>query len=250
MRIALRISLVAAVLALVAAAPAAVAGKPGGGGSRGCTAGAPGVAVDNNWSWSGLGSWGLPGQQLTYAIAVRNYDVGCGSSSFVVTVSAPDGFSVSLPADTITLKSYSTGYLWAHVTSPSSVADGDYPLTVTVRRSGESNQSASTRTYYKVYSSDTVAPTLFWPNPAEGQTVTGRSYDIVVSSSDDHAVRKVDLYLDGAYLATTMCDNISYTCQLSYKASATVGQHTATFKAYDWLGNSTVLTVKFTVASK
>jgi hypothetical protein len=72
-------------------------GKPGGGGSGGgtCTQAAPRAAADNNWAWGAPGSWGLPGQQLMYAIHVFNNDVGCGSSTFAVSLSAPGGFSVS-----------------------------------------------------------------------------------------------------------------------------------------------------------
>ena len=53
-----------------------------GGGRKGsCTRNAPGVSIENSWGWSQWGSWGMPGQQLTYLIDVRNYDVGCSSSS-------------------------------------------------------------------------------------------------------------------------------------------------------------------------
>jgi hypothetical protein len=244
-KLAIRIVIVALV-ALFGVVPGAFAGKGGGKGGGSCTLSAPGVSIDNNWSWTGQGSWGMPGQQLTYAISVRNYDQGCSSSSFVVTLSAPGGFSVSLPVDTIALKAYSSGYLWAYVTAPAGAVDGDYPLTATVRRAGTSDTASGTTSYYKVYSSDTTAPTLFWPNPADGQTISGRSYDVIVSSSDDHAVRKIDLYLDGVYKSTAACDNISYTCQLSYKASSSAGQHTATFRSYDWMGNLYVMTVTFT----
>jgi hypothetical protein len=250
--LAFRIALGAAfaALAFVPVAPAASdgGGKGNGGASR-CTRNAPGVSVDNSWSWTGLGSWGLPGQQLTYLIAVRNYDIGCSSSSFVVSLSAPGGFSVSLPTSTITLKSSSTGYLWASVTSPAAIADGDYPVTVTVARAGTSDPSGSFTSYYKVYSSDTVAPTLYWPNPGDGTTISGGSYGVIVSSSDDHAVRKLDLYIDNVYTSTASCDGVSYTCQLNYNWSlrGVSGQHTATFKAYDWMGNVGVLGVTFTV---
>lgn len=84
-------------------------GKPGGGGGTSCTASAPRASVDNTFAWASPGSYGLPGQQLKYAIDVFNNDVGCGSSSFVVTVSAPGGFSVSVPTSTITLSSASSG---------------------------------------------------------------------------------------------------------------------------------------------
>jgi Bacterial Ig domain len=243
------------VVAFLVLVPAAVAGKghggaSGAGTSSSCVQAAPAVVVQNNYAWGSSGSWGLPGQQLGYDLQVLNYDVGCGSSSFVVSVSAPSGFSVSMPTNTISLASGSSGYLWAYVTSSTGVADGDYPLTVTVGRVGASAAAASATTYYKLYSSDTTAPTLFWSNPGDGTTISGNSYMVTVSSSDDHAVKKIDLLIDGAYKATVNCDNTTYICQLSYKWSLSHarGKHTATFRSYDWLGNVGASTVSFTVS--
>jgi hypothetical protein len=254
-----RIALVGALLAL-ALVPAALANSganPGGNTSTtsasssktsGCTPGAPGVAVQNTYGWGLSGSWALPGQQVGYQVRVDDLDVGCGSTSFVLTVSAPDGFSVTVPTSTVSLRSGTSAYLWAHVTSPSFASDGDYPLTVTVTRSG-TGSAASQIAYYKVYSTDTAAPTLFWPNPWDGATLSGSSYNVVVWSNDDHAVRKIELYLDGAYRTTTVCDGVAYNCALSYKWSLrhVHGQHTATFKSYDWMGNVAAMTVTFTV---
>jgi len=249
----LRIALIAAisvvVLALVpvaSAAPPSGGGGHGGGGKGSCIQKTPGVLIDNNWQWGAPGSWGLPGQQLTYAVDVINYDVGCGSSTFTVSVSAPNGFSVSSPANTIALKSSSSGYLWPNVRAPSVVTDGDYPLTVTVQRAGTTSVSATN--YYKVYSSDTVAPTLYWASPGDGTTITGRSYNLSVSSSDDHAVKKIDLFVDNVYASTAVCNDISYSCQLTYNWPTSAGQHTATFRSYDWMGNVGETTVRFTAS--
>jgi hypothetical protein len=121
-----------------------------------------------------------------------------------------------------------------------------YPLTVTAQRSGST--SASTTTVYKVYSADTTTPTLFWASPGNGTTISGHSYNVTVSSSDDHAVEKIDLYIDGAYVSTQNCNDITYTCQLNYGWSPRTGQHTATFKSYDWMGNVGTVTVSFTVS--
>jgi hypothetical protein len=234
-------ALVALVLAFVLV-PTAFAGKPGG--SR-CTQNAPSVVVDNNYAWGQWGSFGLPGQRLMYAIDVFNHDAGCASSTFAVSFSAPSGFAVSFPTSTISLKSGSSGYLWAYVTSPSTAADGDYPLVAKVTRADTSGSFTSA---YKVYSSDTVAPTLYWQNPADGQAISGRSYNFTVSSNDDHAVKQIELSIDGGYMTTSACDDIAYSCQLYYKwPMGSPGQHTATFKSYDWLGNAVVLTVGFTV---
>jgi Bacterial Ig domain len=251
-RIAHAASFVAVVvtLAIVPAAIAAKGGHGGGGGGGGgtCTRNAPGVTVENNWEWGATGSWGLPGQRLTYSVRVTNNDLGCSSSSFVLSLSAPNGFSVSVPTASINLASSSAGNLVAYVTSPTAIADGDYGLTASVQRSGASSSDASSTSYYKVYSSDTVAPTLFWMNPGEGTAITSRSYNVTVSSSDDHAPKSIDLYIDGAYVSTKACDNMTYICSLNYTWSTKVGTHTATFKSHDWLGNVGVATVTFTVS--
>jgi len=218
--------------------------------SRSCTTNAPRVFVENNWAWGSPGSWGLAGQQLGYQIQVTNYDSGCGPSSFVISMSAPDGFSVSVPTNTISLKSTSQGFLWAYVTSPSVIADGDYPLIATVARAGASTPDATTFTsYYNVYSADTTAPTLFLSNPWDGATISGSSYNVVVSSSDDHAVSSIDLFIDNAYVTTATCDDVTYICHLAYNwpLRGLSGQHTVTFASYDWMGNVGLLTVTFTV---
>ena len=217
--------------------------------SRSCTTNAPRVFVENNWAWGSPGSWGLAGQQLGYQIQVTNYDSGCGPSSFVISMSAPDGFSVSVPTNTISLKSTSQGFLWAYVTSPSVIADGDYPLIATVARAGASTPDATFTSYYNVYSADTTAPTLFLSNPWDGATISGSSYNVVVSSSDDHAVSSIDLFIDNAYVTTATCDDVTYICHLAYNwpLRGLSGQHTVTFASYDWMGNVGLLTVTFTV---
>src|SRR5262245_4962913 len=199
------LSLAVLALALVPAAGVAAKGSgagkpggggkpPGGGGGGSCTQAAPRASVDNTYAWAAKGSFGLPGQPLKYAINVFNNDVGCGSATFVVSLSAPSGFSVSMPSATITLNSASSGYVWATVTSPNPVADGDYALNVTVTRSGSADAAGPFPSLYKVYSSDSVGPSLRYPNPWDGATVSGRSYAFAVASSDDHAVKKIDLY--------------------------------------------------------
>jgi Bacterial Ig domain len=194
-----------------------------------------------------VGVVGTAGQQLTYAINVMNYDVGCRSSNFVVGVSAPSGFATALAATTVTVKSSSSRYVYASVTSPATSVDGDYPLAFTVRRAGGSGAGTFT-SYYKVYSSDSAAPTLYRVSPGDGATISGANI-FSVTSEDDHAVKKIELYVDGAYRSTTVCDNVAYNCQMHAPTSVQgQGQHTATFKSYDWFGNIGTLTVGFTVA--
>jgi hypothetical protein len=236
-------------LVLVGTALAKGPGRPGGGG-KSCIPTAPAVAVDNNWSWSGSGSWGYPGQQLTYAINVINYDVGCAAGNFVINVQAPSGFQVTIPTNTISLKASTNAYLWAYVTSPNTAVSADYPLTVTVTRAGAAGPAGSATSYYKVYTTDATAPTLFWANPGEGQVLDGRTVDITASSSDDHAVSRIELYVDGTRVSSTECDNVTYICQLHHSWPASGGSHTATFRSYDWMGNSGSLSVSFAVGSQ
>ena len=234
-------------LPFTAAVPAAVAGKPGGGGGK-CTRNAPVIAVDNTFKWGAWGSWATPGQQRTYAINVMNYDVGCRSSDFVVGLSAPSGFSTAVPTSTVAVRSLSSQYLYASVASPASAADGDYPLRFSARRAGGSDEGTFTSSY-KVYSSDSTAPTLYWVAPGDGATISGTSYTFSIASEDDHSVRKIELYVDGAYRSTTVCDDVTYNCQMLAPTSIQgQGQHTATFKSYDWFGNVGTRTVSFTVA--
>jgi hypothetical protein len=218
-----------------------------------CVQSTPSLVVENNWAWGQTGSWGMPGQRLTYQFEVINQDAGCASSTFLLSVTGPAGFSVTIPTSAISLKSGTGGFLLASVTSPSVIVDGDYALGVSVQRAGPTTSVgasySSATTYYKVYSSDISAPRLFLANPYAGQSISGHSFTMTVSSSDDHAVKSIDLYIDNTAVTTTACDDITYLCHLSYKWSlrGVAGPHTATFRSHDWMGNTGVLTVPFTV---
>jgi hypothetical protein len=247
--IAARASTITGLIAALAIAPSALAGKGGGskpsGGS--CVRKAPAVYIDNTYDWAAYGSWGLPGQKLTYSVHVVNYDAGCGTSSFSLSVSAPTGFTTSVPTTAISLKSGSDGYLSVYVTSPSSSADGDYPLTFSLQRTGTAGTAGSATSWFKVYSSDTTAPTLYWGTPGDGSTISGRSFNVGVEASDDHAVKSIEIYIDGVLKLNWACDDIAYGCDAIYAWSTRAGSHTVTFIAHDWLGNASSLTNQFTV---
>jgi hypothetical protein len=178
-----------------------------------------------------------------------NDDVSCGSSTYAISLAAPDGFAISIPQSTLTLSSGTIGYLWAYVTSPTGIPDGDYPLSLSVTRAGTTSPGGTATSYYKLYSSDSVPPTLYYASPWDGAAISGRSYNVSVASKDDHAVKTIELYIDGAYKSTSTCDDLTYECRLGYKWSlrGIRGTHTATFKSYDWLGNVGTQTTTFTV---
>jgi hypothetical protein len=184
-------------------------------------------------------------------VKVTNNDSGCSSSTFNVSVSAPSGFAVSLPTSSIGLSAKSVGYVWASITSPAAAADGDYQLSASVSRAGAGSSApqVSAPSYYKVYSSDTAAPSLFWPSPDDGSAISGKSYNVGVMANDDHEVQRIDLYIDGALTLSTACADVSYNCDLTYtwRIGRIHGQHTVRFDAYDWMGNESSLTSSFTV---
>ena len=230
-------------LVAVVAGPAAAGGKPGGGV---CTPAAPHASIANNYAWGEKGSWGTPGEELNYAINVTNMDLGCGSSTFALSMTVPNGFTVSVPSS-VAVASASSQYVWARVTSPVGASDGDYPLSVSVERGGTTSPEA--QSWYKVYSSDTTGPELYWLNPSDGGAVSGRTTYVGFSSTDDHKVRQLRVFLDGALVASRTCDGITYDCQVSYKWSIrrVRGQHTATFESTDGMGNVSSQTTTFTV---
>jgi hypothetical protein len=236
------IALALVTVVTLVAGPAIAGGKAG----SVCSPAAPRASIDNTFAWGSKGSWGTPGEQLRYAINVVNDDAGCGSSTFGVSVSAPASFAVSVPS-TVTVGSASSTYVWAQITSPGNASDGDYPLSVTVERGGVASPAATS--LYKVYSSDTTGPKLYWMNPSDGGALNGRSTYVGFASSDDHVVRQLRLFVDGALVGTRLCDNITYECQLSYKWSIrrVRGQHSATFESTDAMGNVSSQTSTFTV---
>ena len=85
-------------------------------------------------------------------------------------------------------------------------------------------------------------------NPSDDGSVSGRTitWDLVI---DDHKVRQLRVFLDGALVASRTCDGITYDCQVSYKWSIrrVRGQHMATFESTDGMGNVSSQTATFTV---
>ena len=231
-----------AIVALVAG-PAVAGGKPS---ASVCAGGAPRASIDNTYAWGAKGAWGLRGETLTFAVNIFNMDTGCGSSTFEVSLDAPEGFAVSIPAS-VTVASASSKYVWAQVTSPASATDGDYRLVASVGRQGVAGQSGES--FYKVYSSDSVGPELNWINPSDGGALSGRTAYVGFSSKDDHVVRRLRVFLDGALVAAKSCDGVTFDCQVSYKWSIrrVRGQHVATFDSLDGMGNLSTTSSTFTV---
>ena len=140
-----------------------------------------------------------------------------------------------------------SGYLWVYATSPGTAADGDYPLTATVvRRRGvsvgtrrQAPPSATTRC---------TRPTASLRRSSGRIPATGRQSPAAPTTWLSH--RATTMRSRRSISTSTMCTSLRcsattppYTCQLNYSWSlgGATGQHTATFKSYDWMDNVGVL---------
>jgi thermitase len=80
---------------------------------------------------------------------------------------------------------------------------------------------------------DLLAPTVTIKNPDADSTVSG-SVSVAVVAADDHAVAKVEWYLDGALMETSSKQNPVFAWDTSEVAN---GLHALQARAYDLAGN-------------
>lgn len=218
-----------------------------------CAQKTPLVRIENTYKWATWGSWGKPGQKLTYMLSASNYDQNCGSSTFNIGITAPAGYTVSMPSNSISLASESSSLLYAYVTSPANAVASTNPITATITRASNGQTGTGFTSYYMVYTSDTTAPTLYVPNPSNGQIINAKQYknkyQLAITAEDDHAVKTLQIYIDGNLMTTVNCTDISYSCMAFYTWSlhGQSGPHVAMFKATDWFGNVGTTTSDFTV---
>lgn len=90
---------------------------------------------------------------------------------------------------------------------------------------------------------DTLAPIVTINNPADGSTVSGK-VAISVSATDNIAVSKIELYIDGQFKVQTYMSELAYSWN-SRKAAA--GLHTILAKAFDAEGNQTHSSVQVNI---
>jgi len=131
-------------------------------------------------------------------------------------------------------------------TNPKGVTDGTYILqAIAYDAVGNTGTSATVSvTVNKSGSTDPTLPSASITSPADGATVSG-TISVDVSAADDVGVTQVNLYLDGALLATDTTESFSFTWDTTQSSN---GTHTLQAVAYDAAGNSgTSATVSVTV---
>ena len=83
---------------------------------------------------------------------------------------------------------------------------------------------------------DTTSPTTAVTNPLNGASISGlKSVVVSVASSDDRAVTKAELYINGSLAASAATGNFSYSWNTS---TLKTGTYQLQSKAYDAAGNS------------
>ncbi len=104
--------------------------------------------------------------------------------------------------------------------------------------SGNVGQSA-TVTVTVLNQQDTIAPIASITSPSNGSTV-GKKVTINATASDNIAVTKLELYIDGVLKSVTNTSSLSYNWNTN---TASKGSHTITAKAYDGAENVGVYTI-------
>jgi len=121
------------------------------------------------------------------------------------------------------------------------VADGSVSLTARAYDAA-GNYTTSTRSVTVANVVDSVAPTVSITNPGSGAKVTG-NVSVKASASDNVAVTKTTLYIDGAEVASATSGSLTYNWN-TRKASS--GSHTLRVDATDSAGNTGSQTVQVT----
>ena len=169
---------------------------------------------------------------------------------FNINVNAEDNIavsSVSLYADGIYISSDNVAPFSISFDSHN-VADGN--VAFTARAEDAAGNLGSSATHWLVIDNivdvaDNIAPNVSITNPADGSTVSG-NVAITVSATDNIAVTKVELYIDGQLKAQTNTSVLSYAWN-SRKAGA--GLHTILSKAFDAAGNQTQSSVQVNITT-
>ncbi len=158
------------------------------------------------------------------------------SGTITIDIAASDNVgvaSVAVAVDGVTLETDSTSpysFSW----NTANVANGVHTLTATAGdAAGNTSTATITVTVNNVSASDTTPPTIAIISPASGSRVSG-NVSVLVNTSDNVRVVKVELYVDGMLTATST--TAPFTTKWNTR-KATAGPHTLLSKAYDAAGN-------------
>jgi hypothetical protein len=168
--------------------------------SYGCSRAAPAVAT------SPASQSAQPGTMLSYVVSLTNADsISCGSSTFLLTPTAPAGWSVSTVPNSLTLAPNQAGTVNLSVTSPSDAASGAYTPTVQITENFNLIHDVSTSVTYTVLGTtpagDTTPPTA--PPTFTAKARRRRVKLAWLPATDNVGVVAYLIYRDGALATQT-----------------------------------------------
>ena len=170
------------------------------------------------------------------------------SATTVVNAAATDNVGVvkvDLYVDGASLATdNATPYSFAWDTT--ALPNGTHTLAVVASdAAGNSGSSSAVSVTVSNTPPDTTAPTVAITAPASGATVSGTT-PVTVGATDDVAVTRVELYIDGVLNSTDTTAPYSFTWDTSGVAA---GTHALQARAYDAAGNIASATIDVNVAA-
>jgi thermitase len=185
-----------------------------------------------------LASGSSPADVMPPSVAfVTPTDGATVSGNLSIAISASDNTaltSVTLKIDGVT-SGTDTSAPYTFAWNTSTVANGVHTLAATaIDTSG--NSSSVTSSVLVSNALDSTPPTVKITSPADGNKVD-TNVSVTVNTSDNVAVTKVELYVDGALQAVSTSN--PFTTKWN-TAKAAKGSHTLFCKAYDAAGNTGV----------
>jgi hypothetical protein len=192
-------------------------------------------------SVSPLTQTGSAGKTLSYSLSVTNNDSsGCAPTQFTLTGSnLPVGFTSS--NGSLSLNPGTSGNATLGITSPSTLTDGSYQITLQAVDSTDASHAAQSQATY-VSITDSTPPNVAISSPTNGARI-GNTTTINVAASDNIRVSRIDILIDGAKITSTTSSSLSYKWN-SRRVSS--GTHTITAVAYDGAGNSSKASISVT----
>ena len=163
-------------------------------------------------------------------VGVSKVDLYIDGNLFRTDTTSPYSFSL----DTTTLGN-GDHQLQAKVTDPSGNSGTSMAVTVTVQNTIATN--------------DTTAPVVTITSPSDGTILKGASVTITVSATDNVAMSKVRIFIDGQLVADLTSSTSSYSYNWNIK-KVTTGDHTITAVGYDTSGNTASDSITVTKEAK
>jgi hypothetical protein len=159
------------------------------------------------------------------------------SGTVTATATASDNIGVSRVEFYVNgvLKATDTASPYTYGWDTTTAANGAYSLIAKAYdAAGNVGQSTTVSVTVNNPVPDTTAPTVSFSSPASNAIVSGTK-SVKVTASDNVAVTRVELYVDGVLIATDAASPYNYSWNTKSVAN---GSHTLTAKAYDAAGNS------------